>query len=333
MTRRIPIVVVLPPRTLLLDVAGPIEVLRYAGSAQEKVAFDVSYVGPRAALRSSIGLHLARVGKLPKRLPADAVVVLAGAASGPPDPDVEAAEAEIVAWLRVSVRPGCLVISICAGALLAARAGLLDGYVCTTHHSCCEQLAREAPSARVLENRLFVEDRDRICSAGETAGIDLMLHLVSVWAGPAAALGAARELVAYPRRGPDDPQLPRWLEGRSHLHAAVHRAQDAIAADPARDWSLESLAQTANVSARHLRRLFAAHAGMTVTDAVGRARVVAARELVGSTRLDMESVAERTGFASARHMRRVWGRFHEVTPARMRRGKSDGSARNRRVDG
>ena len=55
-TRRIPVFVVVPPRLLLLDIAGPLEVLRQANRVQESVRFEVEYVGPRATLQTSIGV-------------------------------------------------------------------------------------------------------------------------------------------------------------------------------------------------------------------------------------------------------------------------------------
>ncbi len=326
--RRIPVLVVLPPRALLLDLAGPLEVLRVAGAAQDRVGFDVSYAAPDAVTHCSVGLALSGAGPLPAVVDDGAVVLLPGSSARTlgPSRDQEAdgrAEAAIVAWLRTAIRPGHTMVTVCEGALLAAQAGLLDGYACTTHHASCARLAEAAPRARVLENRLFVEDRDRFTSAGVTAGVDLMLHLVGRWAGPAAALAAARTLVVYMRRGAHDPQLSPWLEGRSHLHPVVHRAQDAIAADPARDWSLAGLGRVAGASARNLSRLFAVHAGMTVTDAVSRARVALARELVEHTGLGLEQVAERAGFGSARHMRRVWRQFHATAPSELRGTSSD----------
>lgn len=325
--RRIPVLVVLPPCALLLDLAGPLEVLRIAGAAQDRVRFDVAYAAPAPTTQSSVGLVLSGAGPLPGTVEDGAVILVPGLASRAPAlPDTQA-EAAIVAWLRAVVRPGHLLVTVCEGALLAARAGLLDGYACTTHHASCAKLAAAAPRARVLENRLFVEDRDRFTSAGVTAGIDLMLHLVARWAGPAAALAAARALVVYMRRGPNDPQLSPWLEGRSHLHPAVHRAQDAIGADPARSWSLAELGRVAGASPRNLSRLFMAHAGLTVTDAVNRSRVALARELVGRTRLGMEQVAERAGFNSARHMRRVWRQFHPAAPSLLREASVDADRR------
>lgn len=322
--RCVAVLAVLPPRALLLDLAGPLEVLRVAGAVQDRVAFDVSYAAPEAVTRCSIGLELGGARPLPDRVEDDTVILVPGSSGrtlgAQPDQEGDArAEREIVAWLRAVVRPGHTLVTVCEGALLAGRAGLLDGYACTTHHESCAKLAVAAPHARVLENRLFVADRDRFTSAGVTAGVDLMLHLVAGWAGPAVALAVARALVVYMRRGPNDPQLSPWLEGRSHIHPVIHRAQDAISAEPARDWSLAELGRVAGASPRNLSRLFMTHAGMTVTDAVNRARVALARDLLGQTSLDMEGVAERAGFGSARHMRRVWRRFHPTAPSEARR--------------
>jgi transcriptional regulator GlxA family with amidase domain len=316
--------VVVPPRVLLLDVAGPVEALRRANLEQNAVRFTVAYVGPAPRVGSSIGLEVGGVAPLPDRLPDDALVVVPGSADLPlgaaiRSPAEDAVhELEIVRWLKRTVRPGVRLVSICSGALLAARAGLLDGYACTTHHGCVAELADLAPAARVRENRLYVEDGERLTSAGITAGIDLMLHIVGQMAGPAVAVAVARYLVVYLRRGGGDPQLSPWLEGRNHIHPAVHRAQDAVAADPSHDWSVEALARAAAASPRNLSRLFNEHAGMTVTDFVNRMRVALARQLLTGSRLDMETIAERSGFASPRQLRRAWNRLHDLPPSRMR---------------
>jgi len=318
--QRIPVWVIVPPRALLLDIAGPIEVLRRANIEQQAVRFDVRYVGPRRALRSSIGLKLAGIERLPDRLPPQATVIVPGTAdmidfaTDVADADAARDETAIVEWLATHVGAEHRLISICSGALLAARAGLLDGHACTTHYTGCAELAAIAPRATVLENRLYVEDGNRCSSAGVTAGTDLMLQLISRICGPAVALAVARHLVVYLRRSGADPQLSPWLEGRNHIHPAVHRAQDAIVAEPSRAWTLAALAAIAGTSPRHLSRLFNEYAGMSLPDYINRLRVSLARELLGHTRLDMERVAERSGFASARQLRRAWRRSFATPP-------------------
>ena len=323
--KSIPVYVVLLQRTLLLDAAGPLEVLRAANRDQQEVRFVVHYVGPESSIISSIGLTLAKIEPLPKTLPDGAMVVLSGGVDYIMMPGVQVvprkdghSETAVVKWLRAMVRPGHKVVSICSGAMLAGRAGLFDGYACTTHYSVCAELAALAPEAKVLENRLFVEDGERYSSAGVTAGVDLMLHIVAQLAGLPLAVSIARYMVVYLRRSGADPQLSPWLEGRNHIHPAVHRVQDAITADPAKSWTLRALARIAGASSRHLTRLFQEYAGMSITDYKNNLRVALARELITQTSLDMEQVAERAGFGSTRQLRRAWGRLHDSAPSEAR---------------
>lgn len=331
-TRQIPVFVVLPPRLLLLDIAGPLEVLRQANRIQTSVRFNVQYVGPSKSLLTSIGVTLNAIQQLPDELPPEAWVVLAGdvehvmLCGGGAGPGKTAAderdEDAIVTWLKRSIRPGHKLISICTGALLAAKAGLLDGSRCTTHHLSCAELASIAPKASVLEDRLYVEDGDRYSSAGITAGIDLMLHLVHQCTDQSSTVAIARYLVVYLRRSGADPQLSPWLEGRNHIHPTVHRVQDLIANDLKRSWTLRALAKIGGASDRHLSRLFHEHVGMTIPEYSNRLRVAYAQQLLRETDLDIERVAEQAGFSSSRQLRRAWSRVY-TTPPRAARARAE----------
>jgi transcriptional regulator GlxA family with amidase domain len=326
--RKIEVYAVIPPRLLLLDVAGPLEVVRWANHVQTAVRFEVHYVGPSSSLQTSIGLTLTKIDPLPEKLPLGALVVLAGDVEQVIVPGGQtklegskadaADEASIVEWLRNVILPGHKLISICSGALLAARAGLLDGRACTTHYSCCTDLALLAPKARVLENRLYVEDGDCYSSAGITAGVDLMLYIVSQLTDQSCAVAIARYLVVYLRRSGADPQLSPWLEGRNHIHPAVHRVQDAIASDLTKSWTLSRLAKIAGAGNRHLSRLFNQNVGMSIKEYSNRLRVALAKELLSQTSLDMECVAEQVGFASSRQLRRAWRRIYTTAPRQAR---------------
>jgi transcriptional regulator GlxA family with amidase domain len=328
----IPVYVIVPPRALLLDIAGPVEALRKANLEQSAVRYSVTYHAVRGEMSTSIGLQIGGLSRFPDHLPDQATVLISGAADDPLsyDPNQrqqdEADEAIIVRWLASSIRPGIRLISICSGALLAARAGLLDGYECATHHGTIETLKKIAPKAIVRENRLFVQHGDRLTSAGVTSGIDLMLAVISRDIGHNVAAAIAQYLVVYLRRAGDDPQISLWLEGRNHLHQAVHRVQDAVTADPTRAWSVASLAKQAAVSPRNLSRIFNSQSGMSVTDYVNRMRVALAGEYLRHSLLDLEHVAEKAGFSSTRHFRRAWRRFYNIPPSEWRR-----TARNRDV--
>ncbi|HEV8582111.1 MAG TPA: helix-turn-helix domain-containing protein [Thermoanaerobaculia bacterium] len=314
---RQPVYFILPPRTLLLDVSGPAEALWMANRYQSAVRFELHYASPSERVESSIGLALSGLAELPDSLPRNAMIVIAG--SAPPGSEDENSQQTIVAWLRRVARPTHRLVFICSGALLAARAGVLDGRSCTTHHSDCGELRRLAPTAKVLDNRIYVCDGNVSTSAGVTAGIDLMLHLIGEIAGPLCAVAVARNMVVYLRRTGADPQLSPWLESRNHMHPVVHRVQDAIAADPAHPWTLDELAAIAHASPRHLDRLFQIHTGTRPLAYVNALRVALARQLLANSQLTLDHVAERAGFGSSRHLRRIWRQYDATSPGRWRR--------------
>ena len=307
---------------MLLDVAGPLEALRRANHEQTSLQFDVRYVGASSSILSSIGLAVKGIEPLPSQLPDEAMVIVPGTVDEVMSPLGSAnqtvrergQESTIVAWLRAQLHPAHQLVTICSGALLAGRAGLMDGRACTTHYSSCAELAAAAPKAKVLESRLYVRDGNCYSSAGVTAGIDLMLFIISELIDHRCAAAVARYLVVYLRRTGSDPQLSPWLDGRNHIHPAVHRVQDAMTADPADAWSVAKLTRVAGTSSRHLTRLFHEHTGMNISDYRNRLRVALAHELLTQTQLDMERVAERAGFESTRQLRRVWKKIYPTSP-------------------
>ena len=82
-------------------------------------------------------------------------------------------------WIRQASEKAELVLSVCTGALLLAKAGLLDGLEATTHHGAIDLLRETAPKPTVHADRRFVDNGRVVCSAGIAAGIDMSLHVVA----------------------------------------------------------------------------------------------------------------------------------------------------------
>jgi transcriptional regulator GlxA family with amidase domain len=200
-----------------------------------------------------------------------------------------------------------------------AEAGLLDGRQCTTHWKRVDDLKRRVPRAKVLTNRLFVEDDGIVTSAGIVSGIDLALSLVERKHGPLTAAAVAREMVVYLRRDGTHGQQSVYLDYRTHMHTGIHRAQDWIVAHPAERASLAELAEVAGMSARNLTRVFRQATGISVGEFVARMRLELAAGLLHDPDLTVEAVAERCGFDSARQLRRLWNRAHGTSPSTARR--------------
>lgn len=293
------------PGVMSLDLTGPAEALRLSGQ------FSLHYIGPQPEVMMSTGLMVSHLQPLPQSLPPGSIVIIPGVAES--DENFSSPVAQTACeWLhqqKSAIEAGNLrLVCICSGSLLAGQAGLLDGYQCTTHHDVIGRLREQVPAAQVKDNRIFVEDRSVLTSAGISAGIDLALHLIATHLGPQAALDVAREMVVYFRRGGDDPQLSPWLRYRNHLHPAVHRAQNLIAAEPESAWQVEDVAARAHISARHLTRLFRQHLGISVRDYHEQLRIAVAQQRLqqGS---GIEKAALAAGFSSARQLRRAQERW------------------------
>jgi transcriptional regulator GlxA family with amidase domain len=308
------VVFVLLPQVVLLDLAGPADAFRNA-ELRAPGSYRVRFVAPQPVLAASVGLQFSGLEPLPAHLGPETIVVLTGMSGNGVDPR-EPLAARVIEWLR-GANPS-LLLCVCAGSVLAAHAGLLAGRTCTTHHLHIEELRAVEPRARVLENRIFVEDGPVYTSAGVTAGLDLALHLIGQQLGANVAADIARDLVVYVRRAGSDPALSPWVKHRNHLHPAVHRVQDAVARNPAATWGSAELSAVACTSGRNLARLFAEHAGCSPLDYVQLLRFALARQLVTGSRLDLEGVAARVGFRSAQHLRRVWARWESRPPSAFR---------------
>ena len=312
---------VILPNVVLLDVTGAAEAFRVANN-ERPGSYTMQFVSPSRSARSGIGLELHKPLPLPKRIPPNSLIVITGVIGSTVNFDSPEMQS-VLAWLpAVITEPSTKLMCVCAGSVIAAKAGLLRGLECTTHHDHIDELSRIEPTATVHANRLFVEDGPVFTSAGVTAGTDLALYLIGQQLGHQVAAAVARTLVVYMRRAGTDPQLSPWLMHRNHIHPAVHRTQDAILKNPSADWSAARLASVACTSERNLARLFAEHAGCSPLDFVQRIRVALARELLSNSSLDVEHVAERAGFSSAHQLRRVWRRWESQPPAAHRRSAS-----------
>ncbi|MGL4768546.1 MAG: GlxA family transcriptional regulator [Formosimonas sp.] len=290
-----------PPTVMLLDMVGPLEVLRVA--AQFGADVQIHVVAPSTQVSTSLPFQLAQLEPLPVRLQAGDLVMVPGVVDEA-TAYRSAASAQLVAFLRHAVDAAQHdVMSICSGAFLLGQAGLLDGRVCTTHHQLTAALQRECPQALVRENRVFVEDGRVFSSAGICAGLDVTLHWLALRYGAQIALDTARHMNIYFRRSPNDSALSPWLVGRNHIHPAIHRVQNAIAAHPAASHTLSELAAIAFVGSRHLTRLFKQHTGLTVHD-YQRTLKHALFDQWRSAGYSQEAAALAAGFSSANAWRK-----------------------------
>jgi transcriptional regulator GlxA family with amidase domain len=169
-------------RVEVLDFAGPFEVLAMARREQGGTPFfRVITVAPREEVTCEGGLKVSASAVLDACPPLTALIV----AGGPGAREMTADTAALVSFIKAQREPGTLVASVCTGAYLLARAGLLDGKRATTHPWRVESFRAEFPAIKVINSKL-VEEGEVITAGGVTSGIDLALSLLERWQGKEA---------------------------------------------------------------------------------------------------------------------------------------------------
>ena len=220
--------------------------------------------------------------------------------------------------VRAAHARGAWILSVCTGAFVLARAGLLSGGCATTHWMHTERLAADYPDIRVDRNVLFVQEGRVVTSAGTASGIDAALHIVRTELGAAAANVIARRMVVPPQRDGGQAQfIPTPVpERRADSFAEV---TDWMLEHLAEDLPVEELARRAHMSPRTFARRFRADLGTTPAAWLNRQRILRAQQLLEQTDLGLEPVAQRAGFGSAAVLRHHFVKVLGTTPTAYRR--------------
>lgn len=302
------VVVALLEETSLFELSVPCAVF---GEGYELTFCSTS---PGGTQRAAGGLSLVAERGVSALREADLVVVPACVMGAYEPPEA------LLAELRAAHARGARIASLCSGAFVLAAAGLLDGREAATHWMYADELRRRHPRVRVNERALYVADGSLLTSAGTAAAIDLCLHIVRQDYGSAAAAEVGRRMVVAPHREGDQSQYVPALAPRGQA------SPQGLA--PVLDWArarlhqpltIGELASRAGMSTRTFGRHFAREVGTTPLRWLNQQRLARARELLETTDLPVDTVAERSGLGTGDGLRQHFHRALGTTPAAYRR--------------
>ena len=302
----------------LLDLAGPVEVLRAA-----------TRLGASPPYRSLIATPDGRPVRSESGVSVGADVSLAALAHGDDHIDTlvvvggegtRAARRDrgFLTDLAAAAERTPRVASVCTGAWLLAAAGLLDGYEATTHWASCDALSERHPDVQVHADRIYVQDRDRWTSAGVTAGVDLFLALVQADHGSELAHQTAGWLVVFVQRPGGQSQFSAQLRAQRAATTSIAELQAWIGDHLDVHLGVDALAERAGMSPRTFARAFRRETGTTPAVFVEELRVETARRLLETTDLTVAAVAGRVGMKHAETLHRAFHRRLGTTPDRYR---------------
>ena len=181
----------------VLDFAGPFEVFSVCGrQGAAPYPFEVFTVAERSPVTARNHLTITPSYLLGEEPNPDIVLVPGGGGFHPDGTPFgsrrEMDNERLLSWIRQRNQTAELVLSVCTGSLLLARAGLLTGLAATTHRGAVDAMRMAAPHTELLPEQRWVDNGRIILSAGVSAGIDMSLYVVGKLLGDQAADETAR---------------------------------------------------------------------------------------------------------------------------------------------
>jgi transcriptional regulator GlxA family with amidase domain len=307
------------PDAQVLDITGPLEVfgratrwIRDHGVSRD-AAYRVEIVAPRAgAFATSSGIRLIAERAYQQVRSADTLLIAGGMGGRSLESDPPLLE-----WLRAIAPRVTRLGSICTGALILARSGLLRGRRATTHWAYLREL-QGVLGAGVCADAIYIRDGSIYTSAGVTAGMDMALAMLEQDWGTPVALAVARELVLFLKRPGGQSQFSDHLAAQFSEDSTLKDLQLWMLEHLQEDLSVARLAERAAMSQRNLARHFVATTGVAPGHYVRQLRINAARQKLEQTPLRVSQIARRCGFGSEESLRRNFVAALGVSPAAYR---------------
>ena len=308
------IAIYLPDRVMLSSFAIPLDVFKAAGvfwnMLQEKepaAFFDVKTVsvdgGP---VKTYDGIEVKPDLSIDEAPDSETILI-------PPSDATESLPRETVSWMRRRYSKGAHIASICLGAFLLAKTGLLDNKRATTHWGYVNRLRQQFPKIRVQPDQLIVDNEDIFCSGGSNAGGDLALYLVAKYAGEKVASQTARMMLMDSDRRHQSSYSVLQLE-KHQVGKEIAQVQSWLDNHYNKEITVDLLAEKAGMSRRTFERHFKNSTGNSPRRYLQLIRVENAKQLLEYSDRTFDEITYLVGYEDSSTFSRMFKKNTGLSP-------------------
>ncbi|WP_343564413.1 GlxA family transcriptional regulator [Kiloniella sp. b19] len=230
-------------------------------------------------------------------------------------------------WLRAHYGKGTLICSICAGAFLLARTGLLNHREATTHWALAEDFATHYPDVLLRVDKLVIEAPDLITAGGLMAWTDLGLRLIDRFAGSSIMLETARFfLIDTGER--EQSYYSRFTPSLKHGDQNILKLQQWLQTQTRSSVPVTEMARKAGLSDRTLLRRLHKATGHNPSEYLQHLRMNEARDLLLESNSSVDDISWSVGYQDPSAFRRTFHRIVGLTPREFRKRFATGRGSN-----
>ncbi|WP_163558489.1 helix-turn-helix domain-containing protein [Halomonas sp. NO4] len=281
--------------------------------------FEIEIVGPAPGiLRGACGLPLDVHRAMSEVQQTDIVIVTSMFFE---DEWITGRHPQTVAWLKAMHDRGASLCSACAGALLLAETGLLDGQEATTHWAFAPTFRQNFPQVRLCIEEMLVTAGPRhefVMSGAASSWQDLILYLIARHSSPSTAMAIGKFLLYSWHEASQAPYIS-FMPPADHGDAVIRALQAWLHEHYAVPCPVEEMVQRSGLPESSFKRRFRNATGYSPLHYVQHLRVEEAKTLLERTAMPIDQVCLAVGYEEPAFFRRLFKRLTRITPGQYRR--------------
>jgi transcriptional regulator GlxA family with amidase domain len=303
--------ILVPEQAVLAAIDDPRHVFSMVDSFFEKLVFDIKLVGLKREIRlhdSSFSVHTDCLIDEVKRTDLIFIPAFTG--------DLRNAlqvNKDFIPWIIKQREKGAEVVSLCVGAFMLAKTGLLDGKKCSTHWRAADEFRQMFPQIELVTDKIITEEQGIYTSGGATSYWNLLLYLVEKFTNRETAILTSKVFAIDIKR--DSQSQFIIFKGQSdHTDEDIKKAQNFIENNFHERITIDELSNKIAVSRRSLERRFKRATNNTISEYIQRVKIEAAKKSFETSRKNITEVMLDVGYSDTKAFRGMFKKLTGMTP-------------------
>ena len=307
--------ILVPESAILAAIDDPRHVFSqvnsFARQAGKLPVFDIKFVGTNKEVHLHDGAFSVHTDLLLDEVEKTDLIFVP-AFYGKPNDFLETNQ-KFIPWISEQKANGAEVVSLCVGAFMLAKTGLLDGKKCSTHWNAADEFREMFPSVELVADKIITEEDGIYTSGGATSYWNLLLYLVEKFTSRETAILTAK-IFAIDIRRDSQTQFMIFKGQKTHSDEDVKKAQKFIETNFQEKLTIDELSNKFALSRRSLERRFKKATNNTVSEYIQRVKIEAAKKSFETSRKNITEVMFDVGYTDTKSFRGIFKKITGMTP-------------------
>lgn len=227
------------------------------------------------------------------------------------------ANSAFIPWMIARYKEGAEIASLCIGAFLLAKTGLLKGRSCATHWLAADEFRAMFPDVNLVDEKIMTDENGIYTSGGAYSSLNLNLYLLEKYAGREMAVLSSKIFEIDIERNSQSPFII-FRGQKDHDDAPIKSAQEYIEQHYDSKLTVDEIASKISLTRRSLERRFKSATSNTIVEYMQRVKIEAAKKQLESGRKNINEVMYDVGYNDTKAFRSVFQKVTGMSPLAYR---------------